>query len=191
MGRDAVQSEGTPLPSLVQVTAGDANHVWVRDSGNAVHRYQGNNVFAPVDLGTGVPNPTHMAANADGTLWHVNNSRPDAYRLISDAGTPTASAPIQVQGGGVVTSVNKIATTGFGAAACLATCQGDGTQVYSYDSPYLFKTVANYSMLGNSRYDRGTVRAGLGPPVFRPIRVHSCARVSAGALCGDGRAHRS
>ena len=85
MGWDAVQSARHPRASLVQVSVGDANHVWVRDGGNAVHRYQGNNAFSRVDLGAGVPNPTHMAANADGTLWHCNSSNANAFRLISEA----------------------------------------------------------------------------------------------------------
>jgi hypothetical protein len=143
---------GSPAP-LAQVSIGDANHVWVRDTGNGVHRYA-SSAFAPVNLGAGVPAPTHIGANADGTLWHCTGSNPNAYRFISEAAVP--SQAITVVGGGVVTGVSKVATTGFGQAYCIAS-QGSGAQLYRYDSPYLFKTANQYSL-----FSRDVIAYGLG-----------------------------
>ena len=67
-----------------------------------------------------------------------------------------ASAAIPVQQGSV-TSVQKVASTGFGAAHCLVT-QGGQPQVYRYDSPYVFKTPAAYSI---SNYGQIVQGAGM------------------------------
>ena len=127
---------------LVQVAVGDAGHVWVRDGGNAVQRYDATNGLTPVALGAGVPDPTHISANGDGTLWHCNSSNPNAFRLIAGANQPSSSLPIK--NGELVTSVQKVASTGFGAAHCLATHADGSTNLYRYDSPYVFKTAASY-----------------------------------------------
>ena len=128
------------LSSLAQVSVGDSTHVWVRDGNNAVHRYQGNNTFVQVDLGAGVPSPTHMSANADGTLWHCNSSNANTFRLISESTNPSDTITVN---GGSVTGVQKVASTGFGAAHCLVTENGQ-PQLYRYDSPYVFKTSKPY-----------------------------------------------
>ncbi|HKN88622.1 MAG TPA: PQQ-binding-like beta-propeller repeat protein [Nitrospiraceae bacterium] len=147
------------LNDLVQVSVGDGNHVWVRDGSDTVHRYQGNNAFSPVDLGAGVPNPTHIAANADGTLWHCNSSNADIFRLISESTNPSETITVK---GGVVTSVQKVASTGFGAAHCLVTQNGQ-PQLYRYDSPYVFKTSETYKVALSTT---GSFGQGLGNLYF-------------------------
>ena len=154
------------LAPLTQVSVGDDAHVWVRDGNNAVHRYIGNNAFAPVNLGGEVPNPTHMAANADGTLWHCNSAVANAHRFISEASAPSDTIPVKQ---GSVTSVQKVASTGFGAAYCLVTQSGQSQpQVYRYDSPYLFKTAGDSPIMGNggdgflASVTGGTFAQGLG-----------------------------
>ena len=137
--------DGLGGANLLQVSVGDANHVWVRESNNTVNSYDTTRGFAPVNLGPGVPAPTHMVANADGTLWHCNSGNPNAFRLISEANLP--SAQIQLKGAGLITSVQKVASTGFGAAHCLAQHSDGSTVVYEYDSPYIFKTANSYQAL--------------------------------------------
>ena len=133
---------------LSQVTVGDANHVWVRDANNVVHRYDlTTKTFKPMTLGAGVPPATHMTANADGTLWHCNNANPNAFRLISEGAA--ASNTIPLKGAGLVAGVQKVASTGFGTAHCLARHSDNTINVYRYDSPYVFKT-ANNSIVWNS-----------------------------------------
>jgi hypothetical protein len=133
------QSESGGFPQ-VAVAVGDKDHVWVRDSNNAVKRCQGGGSFGPVDFGPGVPNPTHVAANADGTLWHCNSGNPSVFRLISEATNPSDTITVK---DGSVTSVQKVASTGFGTAHCLVTENGQ-PQLYRYDSPYVFKTAQPY-----------------------------------------------
>lgn len=149
-GYDALGGPGAPL---AQVSAGDAQHVWVRDTSNNVHRYQ-NNAFNLQSLGAGVPAPTHIAANADGTIWHCNSSNPNAYRLITEATSP--SDTINVMGGGVVAGVSKVATTGYGTAYC-ATSGPSGAQLYRYNAPYVFKSANAYSL-----FNRDGIVTGLG-----------------------------
>ena len=160
----AFQPQGSLAP-LTQVAVGDDAHVWVRDGNNAVRRYTGNNNFSsPVNLGAGVSNPTHIAANADGTLWHCNSAVADAQRFISEASAPSAAIPVRQ---GVVTGVQKVASTGFGAAYCLVTQSGQ-PQLYRYDSPYLFKTNGDLPVMGNGGngflgdVTGGTFAQGLG-----------------------------
>ncbi|MGE0274453.1 MAG: hypothetical protein AB7G68_07895 [Nitrospiraceae bacterium] len=141
---------------LSQVAVGDADHVFALGNDSSMHRLVRSSeayAFHPVDLGAGVPNPTHLAANADGTLWHCNSSNANTFRFISDATVASATIPVQ-QGG--VTSVQKVASTGFGAAHCLVT-QNGRPHVYRYDSPYVFKTPRAYSI---SNY--GQIAEGLG-----------------------------
>jgi hypothetical protein len=147
------------LHPLVQVSVGDGNHIWVRDGSNAVHRYQGNNTFAQVDLGADVPNPTHIAANHDGTVWHCNSSNANLFRLISESTNPSDTITVK---GGVVTSVQKVASTGFGAAHCLVTQNGQ-PQLYRYDSPYVFKTSETYKVAVSTT---GSFAQGLGNLYF-------------------------
>jgi len=148
--------------ALSQVAVGDANHVWVRGTGNAVHNYDSTkNAFAPVNLGPSVPAPTHIAANADGTLWHCNTANPNAFRLITE-GT-AASAPIQLKGAGIVTGVQKVASTSFGTAHCLAQHGNGSINVYRYDSPYVFKTPDDFRIWNSAE---SSFAQGLGNLYF-------------------------
>jgi hypothetical protein len=156
IGGPAIPASGLTVD---QLSVGDANHVWVRDGSNAVHRYQGNNTFAQVDLGADVPNPTHIAANNDGTLWHCNSSSANLFRLISESTNPSDTITVK---GGVVTSVQKVASTGFGAAHCLVTQNGQ-PQLYRYDSPYVFKTSETYKVALSTT---GSFAQGLGNLYF-------------------------
>ena len=65
---------------------------------------------------------------------------PMHFRLISESTNPRMRIPVK---GGSVTGVQKVASTGFGAAHCLVTQNGQ-PQVYRYDSPYVFKTSTRY-----------------------------------------------
>ena len=154
IGFDPLQSpDGGPLN---QVAVGDARHVWVRGPTNAVHSFDPtNNSFAPLNLGDGVPAATHMAANADGTLWHCNNTNPNAFRFITQSAK--ASTPLQLKGAGIVTRVQKVASTGFGAAHCLAQHNDGSVNVYRYDSPYTFTTAQQY-MTGGTVIEQGLGR---------------------------------
>ena len=142
-----------------QISVGDANHVWVRGTDNAVHRYDASNGLTSVNLGADVPNPTHIAANNDGTLWHCNSSHANLFRLISESTDPSDTITVK---GGVVTSVQKVASTGFGAAHCLVTQNGQA-QLYRYDSPYVFKTSETYKVALSTT---GSFAQGLGNLYF-------------------------
>ena len=145
----------THSAGLSQVAAGGAGHVWVRDVNNGVHRFDPLKGLVAVSLGAGIPAPTHIAANADGTLWHCNSANANAFRLISEATAASAGVPIKP---GITTAVQKVASTGFGAAHCLAQ-QADGSSlIYKYDSPYMFKTAAPYTLLGTSPMAQGLGR---------------------------------
>jgi len=129
--------------ALSQVAVGDSGHVWARDSGNAVHQLdQGQ--LQPVPL---VGAAVHLAANRDGTVWSCNGSDPQAFRFISEA----SAAPQAIA---AAASVHKVASTGFGQAHCLAK-QGDTTQLYRYQSPYLFKTSHAYQVRGGEPLEQG------------------------------------
>ena len=127
------------LANLIQVEVGNANTVWGRCTDNTVHTFDTTkNTF---NLTTIVRAAMDIAANADGTLWHCHDEDPNAYRFISEATLPSAKLPL---GQATVTGVHKVASTGFGAAHCLAQLDDGRTQVYRYDSPYLFKTSQSY-----------------------------------------------
>jgi hypothetical protein len=157
---------GAPF-AMNQVAVGDAKHVWVRDSNNTVHQFTASNTSTATNLGVGIPAPTHMAANADGTLWHCNSSNANAYRFLSDANSPQAGIPIKQ---GIVSAVQKVAATGFGAAYCLAQQNGQ-TQVYRYDSPYVFKTPSAYSA-----FTRGPLAQGLGMLYITAVQSYSTSK---------------
>ncbi len=129
----------TASSNLEQVAVGDAARVWVRDCNNGVHNFDATHgVLNSAPL---VGTPTHMAANSDGTLWHCASGDANAYCFISEGSASAAAIPINP---GVVSSVQKVSSTGFGTAHCLAQ-QHDGSMgVYRYDSPYVFKTSESY-----------------------------------------------
>jgi outer membrane protein assembly factor BamB len=138
--------------ALAQVAVGDAGHVWVR-SGGKVSRYGGSTsaggAFAPVNLGTAV---AHVAANADGSLWHCDGSHATAHRFISEGTAPPEALSVAAGAGGV----QKVASTGYGRGWVL-TGQGDSPQLYAYESPYLFKTGPSYILKGS-----GVLATGAG-----------------------------
>jgi hypothetical protein len=121
---------------ISQVSVGDGSRVWVRDGQNTVLQYDSQSQQYTPNAQVG--QASHIAANNDGTLWHCNNT-PNAHRLVSEA--TSASDPLTVNA--AVTSVQRVATTGFGSAHCL-TQSGGSTAVYRYDSPYVFKTSKAY-----------------------------------------------
>ena len=130
-----------------------------------------------VDLGAGVPNPTHMSANADGTLWHCNSSNANTFRLISESTNPSDTITVK---DGSVTSVQKVASTGFGAAHCLVTENGQ-PQLYRYDSPYVFKTSERHKVATSN--DR-IFAQGLGNLYFVQYgSAHQVSRAHRGAGC--------
>ena len=153
-------NELASLSGLTQVSLGDAASVWGRDASNNVHRFDTtNNTFS---LATEVGAATHMAANADGTLWHCKPSDPSLHRFLADENVLQSGIAVKQS---VVTNVLKVAAAGFGAAHCLAQ-QANGTQVYRYDSPYIFKTSGDYHAQA-----RGQIAQGLGMLFFTDIQV--------------------
>ncbi|MGE0274447.1 MAG: tectonin domain-containing protein [Nitrospiraceae bacterium] len=164
-GKEGWEHQATSAAPLAQIALGDENHIWVRDNTNQIHRYSSQDqTFMPVNLGAGVPNPTHMAATGDGTLWHCNSSNANAFRFISEATAASAAIPVQQ---GSVTGVQKVAGTGFGAAHCLVT-QNGRPHVYRYDSPYVFKTSQPYVVSSNA-----PLAQGLGRLYFVQLVDHS------------------
>ncbi|UBF29989.1 PQQ-like beta-propeller repeat protein (plasmid) [Kovacikia minuta CCNUW1] len=127
-----------PAGGINQVSVGDASKVWIRDGQNNVMQYDSQNQqYSPPN--TQVGQAAHIGANNDGTLWHCNNT-PDAHRLVSEATAPSEQLTVDA----AVTSVQRVATTGFGSSHCLAQ-YSDGSQgIYRYDSPYVFKTSNAY-----------------------------------------------
>ena len=96
-GKGWVATARAPV-QLTKVAVGDDDHVFVLGNDNSVHRLVRSSkvyTYTPVDLGAGVPNPTHMAANADGTLWHCNSTNANTYRLISESANPSAAIPVK------------------------------------------------------------------------------------------------
>ncbi|MDN5937683.1 MAG: hypothetical protein L0H83_03390 [Salinisphaera sp.] len=155
------------LNGFIQVAVGDANHVWGRDTDNNVHRFDTtNNTFTQA---TQVGTAAHIAANADGTLWHCNSSNANVYRFISEATAASAAIPVRQSS---VTSVHKVASTGFGAAHCLAQGSDGSTQVYRYDSPYVFKTSKPYVLHGNAPMVQGLGRLCFVQQVSYPMPGH-------------------
>lgn len=145
------QTVVTASSNLQQVAVGDAARVWVRDCDNNVHSLDATHrTLNPVPL---VGTPTHIAANSDGTLWHCTDDT-NAYRFISEGNA--ASAAIQIDPG-VVASVEKVSSTAFGTAHCLARRNDGSTSVYRYDSPYVFKTSQCYyaSWRGSNQIAQG------------------------------------
>jgi hypothetical protein len=145
----------TPGGQLAQVAVGDASKVWARDASNTVYRLN--------DAGTGFTPATllgaasHIAANADGTVWHCNEG-PSAYRFISEG----TQAPQAISLGEGSSAVRKVASTGFGNSFCLVGPPGTGSaagggQLFSYQSNYQFKTSQSYNAVGF-----GTIAEGAG-----------------------------
>ena len=160
---------------LSQVSVGTQNQVWTRDSNNAVHQLsQGQ--LQPVAL---AGSAAHIAANYDGTLWSCTGSDPHALRLAPDLQQPPATVP-------AAGTVQKVASTGFGAAHCLVGQDGSA-QLYRYDSPYVFRTPDTYNFTTGQ-----PIEQGLGS-LFFLMQSHEDATGAAGTDLpggGAGRPHR-
>jgi hypothetical protein len=144
----------SPASNLIQVSLGNANAVFARDSAGNVYSFDGST--GTLTKNTAVGAVSHIATTSDGSLWHAKpaNAGPDAanmHRLIVGAGAPTESITVKQS---LVSAVTKVAGTGFGAAHCLAQDTQGVVQAYRYDSPYLFKTAKRY-VAGCSRVERG------------------------------------
>lgn len=133
-----------------QVAVGDAGRIWVRTEQNQIWRYSGDayTPSAPFVQETLVGTATHMAANTDGTMWHCNAADTNAYRFISEGTAASQVIPVPAAGAG--TTVQRIASTGFGNSFCLVQAPAADAQpaapgqIYSYNSDYVFKTSASY-----------------------------------------------
>lgn len=138
--------------SIAQVAVGDGSRVWLRGgaNSNAVYRLSadgGSVTPAPVVFGAA----SHLAANADGTVWHCTGADNNAYRFISE-GTEKPES-IGLAGGG---KVQKVASTGFGNAYCIVR-QSNNVNIQAYTSDYLFKTSESYNAV-----QYGSVAQGAG-----------------------------
>jgi hypothetical protein len=124
---------------LAQLEVGDAEHIWFRDVYNNVLRYQNGTISGAKFAAT------HIAANPDGTLWHTTGDT-NAHRFISEGSAPSTSVSVGAAG-----TVISVASTGFATAFALAqdpaspTADGSpATQLYAYDSTYVWKTPTSY-----------------------------------------------
>ena len=140
----------SPANNLIQVSLGDANHVYARDTSNNVYSFDsGSGVLTP-NATTGPA--THIAATYDGSLWHAKPNNNNMHRYLSG---PNVVDAIPVKQG-FVNTVQKVAGTGFGAAHCLVQQASGGaaattsTSLYRYDSPYVFKTAGSYFNTGKT-----------------------------------------
>lgn len=138
----------TPPSSLIQVSLGNANAVNARDGNGNVFNFVFN---ADRSSGTLTQNTdvsanggaTHIATTSDGSLWHAKPNDPNMHRQLLGSGAAPQAIPVK---DGLTATVNRVAGVGFGAAHCLATDTQGNTQAYRYDSPYVFKTAAQYNV---------------------------------------------
>jgi hypothetical protein len=125
--------------NLIQVSLGNANLVFARDTNNNVYSFDPASGALTQD--SDVSAVIHIATTNDGSLWHAKSNDADMHReIVASGAAPEAISVNQ----GVVTSVEKVAATGFGAAHCLAQDNKGNPQVYRYNSPYVFKTAMPY-----------------------------------------------
>jgi hypothetical protein len=147
----------THSTALNQVAVGNRDLVWTCDNSQAVHQLTNGQLQAATAVGSAV----HLAANHDGTLWSCTGQDAHANRYASDLGV--APATILATG-----TVLKVASTGFGTAHCL-TRQSGTTQLYRYDSPYVFRTPGSYIFPRDN-----PIEQGLGS-VFFVVQSHENA----------------
>ncbi|MCS5692752.1 PQQ-binding-like beta-propeller repeat protein [Cyanobium sp. FGCU-6] len=135
-----------------QLSVGDASRVYVLDSDGVVNRLN-DGTFAPVQaLPAGI---THISANHDGTLWHSDGSA-DAFRFISELPYPPQSLPVG-------STVQKVGSTGYGNALLLVNDPSGASQLYTYESPYVFKTSPSFVPTGSGTVGQSPqVAAGNG-----------------------------
>ena len=135
----------SPQSNIVQVSLGSANTVWARDAGNNVYRFDAGS--GSLSQNANIGTATHIAANIDGTLWHAKPNDANMHRFLTEANTTQAGIPVK---SGIVTRVQKVAATSFGTAHCLTQNNDGSTQLYRYDSPYVFKTATEYKVAASS-----------------------------------------
>ena len=147
--------------NLIQVSLGNANAVFARDSSNNVYRF--DPTAGSLTPNTAVGAVAHIATTNDGTLWHAKQPADgNLYRFLNSTNAVQAGIPVKA---GIVSTVNKVAATGFGAAHCL-TQQNGQTQAYRYDSPYIFKTSAAYTSSSSN------VSQGLGRLYITDVQIN-------------------
>ncbi|MCB0159107.1 MAG: PQQ-binding-like beta-propeller repeat protein, partial [Caldilineaceae bacterium] len=116
--------------TVEQVAVGSAEQIWLRNADQTVWKVMPGEEYPMANLGAGA---THVSANADGTLWHVDGQSANVYRYISEAQSPSQAIG---SGGSPATRVTSI---GFGDAHLLTNANQTVT-LYDYSSPYVFKT---------------------------------------------------
>jgi hypothetical protein len=131
----------SPASNLIQVSLGNANAVHARDTNGNVYSF--NPTTGALTPNTAVGAVAHIAATSDGSLWHARANDPNMHRQLVGSGAAPEAIPVKQN---LITAVIKVAGTGFGAAHCLATDGQGNTQAYRYDSPYVFKTAAQYNV---------------------------------------------
>jgi hypothetical protein len=153
--------------NLIQVSLGNENLVFARDTNNNVYSFDPTSGALTQD--TNVSAVIHIATTNDGSLWHAISNDANMHReLVASGAAPQAISINQ----GVVTSVNRVAATGFGAAHCLAQDNQGKTQLYRYDSPYVFKTTTKYDVNTWSDYP-SVIEQGAGQLFFVDVLLVS------------------
>jgi hypothetical protein len=146
--------------NLIQVSLGSENLVFARDTNNNVYSFDPTSGALTQD--TNVSAVIHIATTNDGSLWHAISNDANMHRELVAAGAAPEAISINQ---GVVTNVNRVAATGFGAAHCLAQDNQGNIQLYRYDSPYVFKTTTKYDVNTWSDYP-SVVEQGAGQLFF-------------------------
>ena len=160
--------------ALSQVSVGAQTQVWTRDSNNAVHQLsQGQ--LQPVALAW--LRRAHRRQLRRHALELHRVPTPHALRLAPDLQQPPAAVP-------AAGTVQKVASTGFGAAHCLVG-QSGSAQLYRYDSPYVFRTPAATTSPPAIPSNRGW--AACSSHAEPPGQRTACADLPGG---GAGRPHR-
>jgi hypothetical protein len=132
-GGTAFQKLTTHTAQMTQLSVADQNTVWTRDTNKDVCYYDGNQSLVQ---STSVGPSVSISSNYDCTVWYCN-ADPNVYRF--PGGSAQSDSLAVCQG-----SVNKVASVGYGASYCLTQQPGGTQQIYSYDSPYVMKTVPRY-----------------------------------------------
>jgi hypothetical protein len=146
--------------NLIQVSLGNENLVFARDTNNNVYSF--DPISGALTQDTDVSAVIHIATTNDGSLWHAKSNDANMHRELVASGAAPESISINQ---GAVTSVNRVAATGFGAAHCLTQDNQGNTQLYRYDSPYVFKTTAKYDVGTWSEYP-AVIERGAGQLFF-------------------------
>jgi PQQ-like domain len=159
----------SPKSNLIQVSLGNANAVFARDSGNNVYG------FDPASGAlTQTPNAgtaSHIAVTSDSTLWQAKPKDANLHRLLTTSDLPSQAISVQQD---LTAAVTKVAATGFGAAHCLGQDGQGNAQAYRYDSPYVFASANNYEIGG---FGYSQMAQGLGNVYFVDFLSNSVVAV--------------